>query len=142
MRGARTDPAWCGPRGRSLLILKGDLDLSFKLVREGQPLSPFGLKLRVGCGGHVRMNGRTCSLVHASAVRVCTVPVRGQGMAVCFLCGIVRLCTPYWSLCATFSARVRALRCSAWTAQVVYLVFVCVYVRRSVCAARALYHSP
>ena len=41
------------------------------------------------------MNGRACSLVRASAVRVCTIPVRGPGMAVCFLCGVVRLRTPY-----------------------------------------------
>ena len=46
-----------------------------------------------------------------------------------------------WGLCATFSAYVRAVRCSAWTAQTVYLVRACVYVRWSACAARALYYS-
>ena len=59
------------------------------------------------------MNGRACSLVRASVVRVCTVSIRGLGMAVCFLYGVVRLRTAprggiygqnlYWSLCATFS---------------------------------------
>ena len=41
------------------------------------------------------MNGRAFLLVRASVVRVCTVPVRGPGMALCFLCGVVRLRTPY-----------------------------------------------
>ena len=41
------------------------------------------------------MNGRACSLARASAVRVCTVPVRGMGMVVYFLCGVVRLRTAY-----------------------------------------------
>ena len=117
----------------------------------GHQLGPFNFELRVGCGDHVCMNGRACSLVRASAVRVCTVPVQGPGMTVCFLCGVVRLLTPYrggvyghnlyWSLCATFSASVRAVRCSAWTARAVYLVCICVYIRRSACAARALHHS-
>ena len=84
------------------------------------------------------MNGRACSLVRASAVRVCTVPVRGLGIAVCFLCGVVRLRTAYRggmcsnnlhsSLCATIFACVRAVQCWAWTAQAVYLVRVCVHV--------------
>ena len=40
------------------------------------------------------MNGRACSLVRASAVRVCTVPVQAPGMVVYFLCGGVQLRTP------------------------------------------------
>ena len=47
----------------------------------------------------------------------------------------------YWSLCATFSACIRAVRSSVWTARAVYLVCVFVDVRRSAYAARALYHS-
>ena len=39
-------------------------------------------------------------------------------------------------------ACVRAVRCLAWAVRAVYLVCVCVCVRRSACAARALYHSP
>ena len=146
LRGGR---CWCvrgaHPVGRPVRRELG------KLSREGHQLGPFGFKLRVGCGGHGRTNGRACSLVHASAVRVCTVPVRGPGMAMCFLYGVVRLRTPYrggvygqnlyWSLCATFSACVRAVRCSAWAPRAVYLVCVRVYVRRSACAAQALYHS-
>ena len=96
------------------------------------------------------MNERACSLVRASAIRVYTGPVRGPGMAVWFLCGVVQLRTPYRggvygqnlyrSLCATFSACVRAVRFLVWTAQAVYLVCVCVYVRRSACVVQA-YHS-
>ena len=59
---------------------KQDLGWAFKLSREGHQLCLFGFELRVGCGGHVRMNRRACSLVRASAVRMCTVPVRGPGM--------------------------------------------------------------
>ena len=66
---------------------KQGLGGAFKLTREGHQLSLFGFKLRVGCGGNVRMNGRACSLVRAIAVCVCTVLVRGLGTAVCFLCG-------------------------------------------------------
>ena len=63
------------------------------LARKSHQLSPFNFKLRVGCGGNVRMNERACSLVRASAAYVLTVPVRGLGMVVCFLCGAVRLRT-------------------------------------------------
>ena len=51
---------------------------------------------------------------------MCTVLLRGLGLAVCFLCGAVRLRTAcrggmcghslYWSLCATLYAGVHALR--------------------------------
>ena len=34
------------------------------------------------------MNGRASSLVRASAICVCTVPVWGPDMAVCVLCGL------------------------------------------------------
>ena len=91
------------------------------------------------------MNGRACSLVRASAVRVCTVFVRGLGMAVCFLCGTVRLRTAYrggmcvqslnCSLSTTLSTCVHAVRCvyvrhgvRLGRPHVVYLVHVCVYV--------------
>ena len=36
------------------------------------------------------MDGRACSLVRASAVRVCAVPTRGLGMTACLICGAVR----------------------------------------------------
>ena len=45
------------------------------------------------------MNGRACSLVRASAVHLCTVPERGLGLAVCFLCCVMRLRTPYRAGC-------------------------------------------
>ena len=74
---------------------KRDLGGAFKLALEGHQLNPFGFKLRVGCSGNVRMNGRLCSLVRESEIRVCTAPVRGLGMTVCFLCCAVRLRTAY-----------------------------------------------
>ena len=33
------------------------------------------------------MDGHAHSLVRASAVRVCAVPARGLGMAMCLMCG-------------------------------------------------------
>ena len=54
--------------------------LSVRAVPRGSPAVPFGFELRVDYGGHVHMNGCACSFVHASAVRMCTVPVRGLGM--------------------------------------------------------------
>ena len=100
------------------------------------------------------MNEHACSLVHSSAVRVCTSPVRGQGMAVCFLCGAVRsrsayrggMCDQslYWNLWVTFYAGVRAVRRLAWAAQAVYLLRICVYVYmcggRPVQPERCTYH--
>ena len=35
------------------------------------------------------MVGSACSLVRASAERVCTVPVGGLDMTVCLMCGVV-----------------------------------------------------
>ena len=46
------------------------------------------------------MNGRACSLVRACAVRGYTVPVRGLGVAVYFLCGAMQLRTAYRAGCA------------------------------------------
>ena len=104
-----------------------DLGGAFKLAREGPKLGPFGFKLRVGCVGNVRMNGRTCSLVRASAVRVCAVLVRAWTWPFAFravLCGRVLLTvagcavTVYTGTCEPHFTR------------------VCV--RRSACASRAL----
>ena len=112
------------------------------------------------------MNGRTCVFVRPSAVRMCTVPVRGLGMdgLALFVCacecgthvystrtgpghGCVlptgRGVPPEFilGLCATFSRvyvryGVRLGQCEQC------ILYVCVCVRRSACAARALYHSP
>ena len=126
----------------------------FKLPREGRQLNPFGSKLRVRCGGNVRMNGRACSLVRSSAVRVCTVPIRGLGMTVCFLCGAVRPLTAhrgrmcgqslYWNLWVTFYAGVRAVQRLTWAAQALYLVrirvYACMYGDRHVQPERCTYH--
>ena len=100
---------------------KRDLGGAFKLARQGHQLTPFGFKLRVGCGGNVRMNERTCLLVRASAVRVCTVLVRGLGMALCFLCGCV---LPNGAGCAV---RVYTGACTPHFTQVYmrYGVFAC-----------------
>ena len=66
-----------------------DLGCAFKLCREGHQLCPFGFELRVVCGGHVRINGRACSFVRASAVRICTVqyPYGAWAWAACSLPG-------------------------------------------------------
>ena len=60
------------------------------------------------------MNGRACSLVRASEVRECTVPVRGLEMAVCFLCGVVRLRTAYrGGICGQADAGLDCRSCRA-----------------------------
>ena len=84
---------------------------TFKLTLEGHQLRVFGFKLRLGCGGTVRMNERACPLVRVSAVGVCSLSVRGLGMVVCFLC-----------VC------VRTVRILAWETQAVCFVRVYVYV--------------
>ena len=136
---------------------KRDLGGAFKLAREDHQLSPFGFKLRLGCGGNVRLNGRACSLVRASAVRVCTVLARGLGMAVCFLCVLCGCVLPtgagfavkiYTGACASHFTRVcmRYGVCSSCTVSSLgspssvscTCLRVCVNVQRSACAARVL----
>ena len=73
------------------------------------------------------MNGRVCSFVRASAVRMCTVPVLGLGMAAYSLPGGMYDHNSYWA-CALHFTCVRAVWCSAWVARAVYLVCICVCV--------------
>ena len=98
------------------------------------------------------MGGRACVFVRVSAVRVCTVLVRGLGMngRVCSFCVRVRyacvqypswawacLRTPYRLGCTArvstglehyISTCARTVRCLAGAVRAVYLVFVCVFV--------------
>ena len=87
------------------------------------------------------MYGRARSFVRASAVRMCTVPVRGLGLGCVFPTGrgvrpefipelvryIFRVCT-----CRTVIGLDSPSSVSC---------MCCVCVRRSACAAQALYHS-
>ena len=130
MRGARIGPAWSGPRGQLLSELGAVYVLSVLAVPRGSPAVSILLRTARELGGHGHMNGRACSFVRVSAVRMCTVFVRGLGM------GCV-LPTGRGVRCLLHFACVRAVRCSAWIVRVVvYLECVCVCVRQSVCVAR------
>ena len=79
------------------------------------------------------MNGRACSFLRASAVRMCTVYVLGLGMAAYPLPGEVYGQNLYWGLCATFSREyvrygVRLGQCE----QCILYVYVCLYGGRHV----------
>ena len=79
------------------------------------------------------MNGRACSFVRASAVRICTVPVLGLGMAAYSLPGGVYGQNLYWGLCATLSRLYE--RYGVWLRQCeqcILYVYVCVYGGRHV----------
>ena len=79
------------------------------------------------------MNGRACSFVRTSAVRMCTVPVLGVDTAAYSLSGGVYSQHLYWGLCATFARvyeryGVRLVQCE----QCILYVHVCVYGGRHV----------
>ena len=65
------------------------------MSREGHLLGPFCLKLRVGCGGNVRMDGHAYSLVRASAVRVYSTRTGpGHGRVLDVPCCAAACCLP------------------------------------------------
>ena len=71
------------------------------------------------------MNGRVCSFVRASAVRMCTVPVLGLGLSAYSLPGGVYGQNFYW-LVRYICTCARTVRSSAWAVRAVYHVCVCV----------------
>ena len=86
------------------------------------------------------MNGRACSFVRASAVRMCTVPVLGLGIVAYSLLGGVYGQNLYWACALQFHVCTCGTVFGLGGASSVSCMCVCV--RRSACATRALYHSP
>ena len=83
------------------------------------------------------MDGRACSFVRASAVRMCTVPVLGLGMFANSLPGggTARI---YTGLVRYIFTCVRAVRCSAWAVRAVYIECVCVCTAVGMCSPSVL----
>ena len=82
MRGARIDPAWFGPRGRSLSVLLAGFGLSVEVVPRGSPALPIWLRTARGLRWPCTYE-RTCVFICAcecSPHVYSTVPVRGLGM--------------------------------------------------------------
>ena len=88
------------------------------------------------------MNERACSFVRTSALRMCTLPILGLGMAAYSLPGGVHGQNLYWACALHFRVCTYGTVFGLGNASSVFRICVCVYVRRSSCAARALYHSP
>ena len=88
------------------------------------------------------MNGRVCSFLRASAVRMCTVPVLSLGLSAYSLPGGVYGQSFYWTCALHFHVCTYGTVFGLGSASSVSCM--CVYVRvwRSACAVRALYHSP
>ena len=88
------------------------------------------------------MNGRVCSFVRASAVRMCTVPELGLGLSVYSLpCGVYGQ-NFYWACALHFHVCTYGTVFGLGNASSVSCMCVCVRVWRSSCEARALYRSP
>ena len=81
-----------------------------------------------------------CLFVRASAVRMCTVPELDLGMAAYSLPGGVYRQNLYWACALHFRVCTCGTVFGLGSASSVSCMCVCV--RRSACAARALYHSP
>ena len=88
------------------------------------------------------MNGRVCSFARASAVHMCTVPVLGLGLSAYSLPGGVYGQNFYWACALQFRVCTYGTVFGLDSASCVSCMCVCVRVWRSACAARALYHLP
>ena len=88
------------------------------------------------------MNGRVCSFVRTSAVRMCTVPELGLGLSAYSLpCGVYGQ-NVYWACALHFHVCTYGTVFGLGNASSVSCMCVCVRVWRSSCEARALYYSP
>ena len=80
------------------------------------------------------MNGRACSFVRASAVRMCTVPVLGLGMAAYSLPGGVYGQNLYWPCALHFHVCTCGTVFGVGSASSVSCLFVCVCTAVGMCS--------
>ena len=88
------------------------------------------------------MNGRVCSFLPASAVCMCTVPVLGLSLSAYSLPGGVYGQNFCWACAQHFHVCTYGKVFGLGSASSVSCMYVCIRVWRSACADRALYHSP